>query len=48
MKRLLGYLRQHLAETILAPVFKMLEASFESIQGSVIRIHHIYGRWEDY
>lgn len=29
MKRLLGYLRQHLAETILAPVFKMLEASFE-------------------
>ena len=29
MKRLLGYLRKHLEVTILAPVFKMLEASFE-------------------
>lgn len=29
MKRLLGYLKQHLAVTILAPLFKMLEASFE-------------------
>lgn len=29
MKRLLGYLRKNLKETILAPLFKMLEASFE-------------------
>ena len=29
MKRLLGYLKQHLLGTILAPAFKMLEASFE-------------------
>lgn len=29
MKRLLGYLKEHLCVTILAPLFKMLEASFE-------------------
>ena len=29
MKRLLGYLRNNLKETILAPLFKMLAASFE-------------------
>ena len=29
MKRLLGYLRKNLKETLLAPLFKMLEASFE-------------------
>ena len=29
MKRLLGYLKEHLFVTILAPLFKMLEASFE-------------------
>ena len=29
MNRLLGYLRKNLKETILAPLFKMLEASFE-------------------
>ena len=29
MKRLLGYLKEHLCVTILAPSFKMLEASFE-------------------
>ena len=29
MKRLLDYLRKNLKETILAPLFKMLEASFE-------------------
>ena len=29
MKRLLGHLKEHLCVTILAPLFKMLEASFE-------------------
>ena len=29
MKRLLGYLKEHLCVTVLAPLFKMLEASFE-------------------
>ena len=29
MKHLLGYLKEHLCVTILAPLFKMLEASFE-------------------
>lgn len=29
MKRLLGYLKEHLCVTTLAPLFKMLEASFE-------------------
>ena len=29
MKRLLGYLKKNLKETILAPLFKMLEAAFE-------------------
>ncbi len=31
MKRLWGYLKRHLGATILAPLFKMLEASFELI-----------------
>ena len=31
MKRLLGYLKKNLKETILAPLFKMLEAAFELI-----------------
>ena len=31
MKRLLGYLKKNLKETILAPLFKMLEASFELV-----------------
>ena len=29
MKRLLGYLKKHPVITILAPLFKMLEATFE-------------------
>lgn len=58
MKRLLGYLKEHLCVTILAPLFKMLEASFELFVplvvasmidvGSDITILDICGRWEDY
>ena len=36
MKRLLGYLRKNLKETILAPLFKMLEASFELLVPLVV------------
>ena len=36
MKRLLGYLSKNLKETILAPLFKMLEASFELLVPLVV------------
>ena len=38
MKRLLGYLKEHLCVTILAPLFKMLEASFELFVPLVVAI----------
>ncbi len=50
MKRLLGYLKEHLCVTILAPLFKMLEASFELFVPLVVAsmidvliVHHDIG-----
>ena len=36
MKRLLGYLKQYQKESIIAPLFKMLEASFELLVPLVV------------
>ena len=42
MKKLLVYLRDYKKETVLAPLFKMLEASFELLIPIVVKLSLIH------